>query len=91
MQCNAIIDYQPDGWGFIPVRCGQVVAVRTYPTTLGFVVSYCPQKGHQESVRRRYAELKPYYPAPEPPMPRFLHEDPEYMDGATMAKAAAER
>ena len=86
MHCDAIVTYRATDYSFEPVYCGQVVGIRSYQSgEEPITVAYCAIPGHEQSVRRRFAEVG------EPPEPRWLHEDPEYMDGITMAKAAAER
>lgn len=56
MTCDATIGTTPTEWGFAPVRCTQVVGLRTYVTTGGIRVAYCPIGGHEQNVRRRFAE-----------------------------------
>lgn len=90
-QCNATIGQEKGEFGFVPVRCTQTVGTRAYweagareRTNTDHLVAYCSIPGHEEQVRRRF-------PEGEPPMPVFLHEDPDYADPVTLAKAEADR
>lgn len=69
MTCNATIGYEPSAWGFIPIQCTQKVGIRTYVTTGGVRVGYCPIGGHEQNVRRRFEEQQ------DPPEPIWLHEE----------------
>jgi hypothetical protein len=85
MECNAIVGHEPGPYGFRPVECTQVVGVRGYWAVTerwentGHFVSYCALPGHEQNVRRRFAQV-------DSPEPRWLHEDPEYADPITAGK-----
>lgn len=55
-QCDAVVTYQATDWGFEPIRCGQVVGVRSYQSSLGEQIAYCSMEGHRESVERRFGK-----------------------------------
>lgn len=69
MTCDAIVTQRPTRWGFEGVRCTQVVGIRTYVTTGGLRVGYCSIGGHEQNVRRRFAEQQ------DPLEPSWLHEE----------------
>ncbi len=95
LTCDAIIGQRAGTYGFEYVFCGQVVGVTSYwvkrtplqPSDI--IVSYCSIEGHESNVRRRFAER--VVEVVDPPMPTFLHEDPEYADDMTYAKWFEER
>lgn len=55
-RCDATIGQAPGEFGFVPVACTQRVGVRTFTSTSGLLVGYCPIEGHEASVRRRFVE-----------------------------------
>ena len=84
LTCDAIIGQRAGTYGFEYVFCGQVVGVSSYwikrtplqPSDI--IVSYCSIEGHESNVRRRFAEQ--VVEIVDPPMPVFLHEDPDFID-----------
>lgn len=73
MHCDAIVSYRPTDYSFEPVYCGQVVGIRSYQSgkepALIVTVGYCAITGHEQNVRRRFAEVDR-----EPPMPEWFHD-----------------
>jgi hypothetical protein len=84
--CDATIGEDPGDFGFVPRVCRQSRYVRTFVTTGGIRVGYCPIPGHESSVRRRFAEQQ------DPPEPEWdLPDGPDYADSMTYSKWFAER
>jgi len=85
-QCDAKVGEEPGTWGFLPIRCGQTVAVQTYITTGGLRVGFCPIEDHEANVRRRFSEQA------DPPEPEWdMPDSPEYADSMTFSRWFAER
>ena len=84
--CGSRVGWSPGDYGFVPERCGKP-ATGSYVTKSGLRVGYCDELGHENRVRRIWAERIEV----DVPEPVWLHEDPEYADPITAAKAEAER
>lgn len=84
--CDATIGQQAGEFGFVPRVCRQSRYVRTFVTTGGLRVGFCPIDGHEANVRRRFAEQQ------DPAEPAWdLPDGPDHADSMTFAKAFADR
>jgi hypothetical protein len=72
-------------------ECGQRVGIRTWTDVAGTIHAACAYHV-AERLHRYPADDGLYaYLGPEPPEPKWLHEDPEYADDMTFAKWSEDR